>query len=181
MKYWHRFATRENFDSWHPLDLFGTRCFDPSLTMVHSNCPTNIAVQAPRPAEPAQIWKARHFIHENLDAELSLKRVAGFVNISANHLSDKFKEVTGINFVDYIARQRFENARRLLADRRWRISEIAFEVGFQSLSQFNRVFKRLSGRSPTEYRAAACEAPNPPPVSIGSAAVAASISTRMKS
>ncbi len=69
------------------------------------------------------------------------------------HLSEKFKQVTGVKFVDYVARTRFEKARKLLEDVDLRVSEIAFAVGFQSLSQFNRVFKKLSGKSPTEYRA----------------------------
>ena len=104
-------------------------------------------------AEPADIWKARSFIREHLNEELSLARVADFVNISANHLSEKFKQVTGIKFVDYIAQTRFDKARDLLQNPDVRISEIAFEAGFQSLSQFNRVFRKLSGKSPTEYRA----------------------------
>ena len=104
--------------------------------------------------EPVEIWKARNFIHEHSDEELSLTKVAKFVNISPNHLSDKFKEVTGLNFVDCIARTRTERARELLQNSNLRISEIAFAVGFQSLSQFNRVFKKLSGKSPSAHRAA---------------------------
>jgi AraC-like DNA-binding protein len=109
-------------------------------------------------AEPAKIWKARNFIHEHSDEELSLTQVAKAVNISGNHLSEKFKQVTGVNFVEYIARTRFEKARDLLRNPNLRVSEIAFAVGFQSLSQFNRVFKRFSGKSPTEYRADARQA-----------------------
>ena len=105
-------------------------------------------------AEPVEIWKARRFIKEHSGEELSLLRVAKAVNISSNHLSEKFKQVTGINFVEYIARIRFEKALELLQNTNKRISEIAFAVGFQSLSQFNRVFKKLSGKSPTEYREA---------------------------
>lgn len=105
-------------------------------------------------AEPVEIWKARNLIHEHSANELSLTKVAKAVNISAGHLSEKFREVTGINFVDYVARTRFEKARAMLHDVDLRVSEIAFAVGFQSLSQFNRVFKKLSGQSPTEYRAA---------------------------
>ncbi len=105
-------------------------------------------------AEPVEIWKARKFIREHSDEELSLTKVAKVVNMSANYLSEEFKEVTGENFVDYVARTRVGKARDLLQDRQQRISEIAFAVGFQSLSQFNRVFKKLSGKSPTEYRAA---------------------------
>ena len=101
-----------------------------------------------------EIWKARSFIEEHSAEELSLTKVAKAVNISANHLSEKFKQVTGVNFVDYVARIRFEKACDLLLNSNLRISEIAFAVGFQSLSQFNRVFKKLSGKSPTEFRAA---------------------------
>ena len=104
-------------------------------------------------AEPTEIWKARKFIEENSVEELSLKKVAKAVNISANHLSEKFKQVTGVNFVEHIARIRFENASELLRNSNLRISEIAFAVGFQSLSQFNRVFKRFARKSPSQYRA----------------------------
>jgi AraC-like DNA-binding protein len=105
-------------------------------------------------AEPVEIWKARNFIQRHSDEELSLTQVARAVGISPNYLSEKFKEVTGVNFVDYVARLRFEKACGLLHEVNLRISEIAFAVGFQSLSQFNRVFKKLAGKSPTQYRAA---------------------------
>jgi AraC-like DNA-binding protein len=103
-------------------------------------------------AEPVEIWKARKFIEQHSGEELSLGKVAKAVNISANYLSEKFKQVTGVNFVQYVAHTRFQNACDLLRNSNLRISEIAFAVGFQSLSQFNRVFKRLAGKSPTEYR-----------------------------
>lgn len=106
-------------------------------------------------AEPVEIWKARRFIQEHSGEELSLTHVARSVNISANYLSEKFKEVTGVNFVKYVMRIRYERARALLHDVDLRVSEIAFAAGFQSLSQFNRVFKKFSGKSPTEYRAIA--------------------------
>jgi len=105
-------------------------------------------------AEPVEIWKARKFIEEHASEELSLNKVARAVGISGNHLSEKFKSVTGINFVEYVARVRFENACDLLKIGERRISEIAFAVGFQSLSQFNRVFRRFSDKSPTAYRQA---------------------------
>jgi AraC-like DNA-binding protein len=105
-------------------------------------------------AEPVAIWKARKYIEEHSREELSLKKVAKAVNMNANHLSENFKQVTGIKFVDYVAHARFKNARDLLRSPRLRISEIAFAAGFQSLSQFNRVFKRLTGKSPTQFRTA---------------------------
>jgi AraC-like DNA-binding protein len=103
-------------------------------------------------AEPVTIWKARKFIEENSTEELSLIKVARAVNMNANYLSENFKKVTGMNFVEYVARTRFVTACDLLRNRNLPISEIAFAAGFQSLSQFNRIFKRFSGKSPTQYR-----------------------------
>ena len=108
-------------------------------------------------AEPAQIWKARNFISEHFTDELSLAKVVKAVSISANHLSETFKQVTGTNFVEYVSRTRFQKAHDLLRNSDLRVSEIAFAVGFQSLSQFNRVFKRLSGKPPTAVRAASLQ------------------------
>jgi AraC-like DNA-binding protein len=105
-------------------------------------------------AEPVEIWKTRKFIEEHSGEELSLRRVAKAVNIHPNYLSERFKHVTGMNFVEYVACTRFKEACRLLLDGDLKISDVAFAAGFQSLSQFNRVFKRLSGKSPTQFRAA---------------------------
>lgn len=105
-------------------------------------------------AEPADVWRARRFIEENSADMISLTTVAEVVKISPTHLSEKFKQVTGTKFVDYVARTRFENACKLLRESSLRVSEIGLAVGFQSLSQFNRVFKRFSGKSPLAYRKA---------------------------
>lgn len=105
-------------------------------------------------AEPVRIWKARHFIEAHAAEDLSLGKVAGAVNTSRNYFSEKFKQATGMNYVKYVARTRFEKAAALLREADLRVSEIAFATGFQSLSQFNRTFKKFAGKSPTEYRAA---------------------------
>jgi AraC-like DNA-binding protein len=102
--------------------------------------------------EPANIWKARRFIEEHCDEHISLSKVARAVNANPTHLSEKFKEVTGIKYVDYVARIRFDRAKTLLQNGDVPISDIAFAAGFQSLSQFNRVFKKLAGKSPMQYR-----------------------------
>jgi AraC-like DNA-binding protein/ligand-binding sensor protein len=103
--------------------------------------------------EPGAITRARGYIRDHYRGELSLGVVAKAVNMSANYFSEKFKEVTGMRFVEYVACSRIEKARNLLQNPNLRISEIAFDVGFQSLSQFNRTFKNLTGQSPREYRA----------------------------
>ncbi len=98
------------------------------------------------------IAEARSYIRDHSDDELSLAAVAHVVNMSATYFSEKFKEMTGINFVEYVARTRVEKARNLLLNPNRRVSEVAFEVGFQSLSQFNRTFKKIVGEAPRAYR-----------------------------
>src|SRR5438034_8544192 len=122
--------------------------------MIPANQIRQLSSRGRERAEPVEIWKARKFIHEHSDDELSLTKVAKFSNISANHLSEKFKKVAGINFVNYVARIRVGKARDLLQNSNFRISEIAFAVGFKSLSQFNRVFKKLKRNSQTQFRTA---------------------------
>ena len=80
-------------------------------------------------AEPVAIWKARKYIEEHSSEELSLTKVAKAVNMNANYLSEKFKQVTGIKFVEYVARTRFDTAHDLLRNSKLRISEIAFAGG----------------------------------------------------
>ena len=96
--------------------------------------------------------RARSYIEDHSADDLSLAAVARVVNMSATYFSEKFKEATGMNFVECVARTRVEKARNLLQNPNLRISEIAFEVGFRSLSQFNRAFKQIAGESPSEHR-----------------------------
>jgi AraC-like DNA-binding protein len=104
-------------------------------------------------AEPPVITRAKEFIHEHQTEELSLGQVAKAVNTSTFYFCKMFKKITGINFTDYLSRVRIEKSKNLLLNPNLRVSEIAFEVGFQSLTHFNRVFKKILGQSPTEYRA----------------------------
>lgn len=110
-----------------------------------------LAVQEEHSDSP-QITKARNYINEHQDEDLSLEQVARAVNMSAFYFCKMFKKATGMTFTDYLARVRVEKVKNLLLNPHKRISEAAFEAGFQSLSQFNRVFRRVAGESPTSYR-----------------------------
>ena len=103
-------------------------------------------------AEPAVIIRAKQYIEEHQDEDLSLSQVAKAVNTSTFYFCKLFKKVTRLNFTDYVSRMRIEKAKNLLLNPNLRVSEIAYEVGFQSLTHFNRVFKKILGQSPTEYR-----------------------------
>ena len=104
-------------------------------------------------AESPVITRAKEYINEHQSEKLSLGQVAKAVNMSAFYFCKMFKKVTGVNFTDYLSRVRIEKAKNLLLNPNLRVSEIAFEVGFQSLTHFNRVFKKLLCQSPTDYRA----------------------------
>jgi AraC-like DNA-binding protein len=103
-------------------------------------------------AEPPAIARAKVFIAEHLTEDLSLGDVAKAVNMSRFYFCKTFRKYTGLNFTDYVARLRVERAKELLLNPNLRVSEIAYEVGFQSLTHFNRVFRRVVGKSPTAYR-----------------------------
>lgn len=102
--------------------------------------------------EPEAIARARQFIHANLDEALALPVVARHAGLSESHFCRVFKEVVGLTLTEYVTRCRISWAKRELLRPAARISEIAFKVGFQSLSQFNRSFARLTGCSPSAYR-----------------------------
>ncbi len=110
-----------------------------------------IAVQSAN-AEPPVIAKAKQFIRDHHTEDLSLGQVAAAVHMSLFYFCKLFRKVTGTTFTEFVSRTRIEKAKNLLLNPNLRISEIAYEVGFQSLTHFNRVFRTIAGESPTEYR-----------------------------
>ncbi len=119
----------------------------------HLSMVSNQIVLQEQNAEPPVITRAKAYITEHQTEELSLEQVARSVHTSKFYFCKMFKKSTGVHFTDYLSRLRTERARNLLLNPNLRISEIAYEVGFQSLTHFNRVFKRILGQSPTTYRA----------------------------
>jgi AraC-like DNA-binding protein/ligand-binding sensor protein len=103
-------------------------------------------------AEPPLVLKAREYIDQHKTEELSLADVAKAAGASVFHFCKVFHKSTGLKFTDYVARVRLEDARTRLLNPNLRISEIAYDVGFQSLTQFNRTFKRVFGQSPSDFR-----------------------------
>ena len=106
-----------------------------------------------RNAEPPLVHKAREYIAQHKSEPLTLSAVAQAAGASVFHFCKVFRKSTGLKFTDYVARTRLEHAKAQLLNPNLRISEIAYDVGFQSLTQFNRTFKRIFGQSPTEFRA----------------------------
>jgi AraC-like DNA-binding protein/ligand-binding sensor protein len=103
-------------------------------------------------SEPLAIAKARKYIHSHLDESLPLMTVARQAGMSESHFCRLFKQATGLTLTHYVNRCRVERVKKELLKPNKHVSEIAFEVGYQSLSQFNRSFARIVGSSPTLWR-----------------------------
>jgi AraC-like DNA-binding protein len=110
-----------------------------------------LAIQSEH-GEAPPIARARALIATRHGEDLSLDEVAKAVNMSAFYFCKTFKKATGMTFTNYLARVRVEKVKNLLINPHKRVSEAAFEAGFQSLSQFNRVFRRIAGQSPKAFR-----------------------------
>lgn len=102
--------------------------------------------------EAPSIRKVREFIDEHYAEEIRLEDAAHAANMSAYYFCKVFHRVTGMTFTDYLARRRVEVVKEALRNPETPVSEAAFAAGFQSLSQFNRVFLRKTGETPSHYR-----------------------------
>lgn len=105
-----------------------------------------------RSVEPEPVRKAKEYILDNIDERLTLEAVADEVHVSTYYFCKIFKRATGMTFTEYVNRQRIEMAKRELLKPDRRITEIAYDIGYQSLSQFNRSFLKIVGESPSEFR-----------------------------
>ncbi len=100
-----------------------------------------------------KLKRAIDYMHENLATSITFREVAAHVKMSAYHFARMFKQSTGVSPHHYIVRCRVERAKKLLTEFSLPISDIAFEVGYKSRSQFTTRFRRLTGATPAKYRA----------------------------
>ncbi|WP_127579333.1 helix-turn-helix domain-containing protein [Paenibacillus koleovorans] len=92
------------------------------------------------------------YLEEHYEKDITLDAIADKLNISRSYLSTYFKEKTGIYFVDYVNTVRVGKAKKLLARPDIRIQDAASMVGYQNINSFNRMFKKFTGMTPSEFR-----------------------------
>lgn len=99
-----------------------------------------------------EILLVREYIQKNLDKKLTLAMVAEHVNMTENYLSRLFKTETGMTLVNYINYQKMEHAKMLLINSTLSIKEISFSLGYSETSYFNKLFNKIYGLNPSDYR-----------------------------
>ncbi len=99
-----------------------------------------------------KIYSITSYIHAHYTEDLSLELLSQKFYISSCYLSHQFKDITGFTLTDYIQMTRVRNVQSLLVGTRIPITEASARCGFSSFSQFNRVFQKHIGMSPSQFR-----------------------------
>ena len=100
----------------------------------------------------APIQKAIILIEGNLSGDVTLSHLASELNVNSSYLSALFRKETGVTLTDYIAQRRISHARHLLEDTRLQVQTIGQLCGFEDVHYFSKIFKRLTGMTPKQYR-----------------------------
>ena len=103
------------------------------------------------------LWRAREIIDAQYAQPLDLNELARAVHLSRFHFLRAFRAAFHMTPHEYLTRKRIERAKELLAESDLLVTEICFEVGFESLGSFSTLFHKIVGWSPSIYRARAWE------------------------
>lgn len=92
------------------------------------------------------------YIEQHYNKELTLQDIASHFYLSREYISRKFKQETGENLIDFLCRIRIDKAKLLLANPHFKIAQVAEMVGYADEKYFSKVFKKLTGQSPNQFR-----------------------------
>lgn len=98
------------------------------------------------------VLKVMDYIHKNYDKDITLEELSRLANYSSSYFSSLFKAVTSNSCLEYLNHYRVKKSMELLKNTDKKVIDIAASVGFQNVSNFNRMFKNMIGMSPTDYR-----------------------------
>ena len=100
------------------------------------------------------ILRAKKYMDENYQKEIALENVSKEVNISPHYFSKLFKDELGTNFIDYLTQLRIAKAKELLKDTDMNMKEISYSIGYRNPNYFSRIFKKIAGVTPKEFKEA---------------------------
>jgi AraC-like DNA-binding protein/ActR/RegA family two-component response regulator len=114
----------------------------------------NILARSSRLGSDGQrlVFQAMGYIHEHFKEPISRSDIAGHLNVNEQYLSRCFNKEIGIGPMAYLSRYRIEQAKRLLEEGKFSITQVALEVGLSSQSYFSRIFLQETGISPSAYQ-----------------------------
>jgi AraC family transcriptional regulator len=101
---------------------------------------------------PARLRRVTELVHAKIEEELTLHDLAQCAGLSSAHFSETFRKSTGESPHQFVLRQRVERAKEMLCEGEMRVLDVAVACGFKTQQHFARVFRRICGASPTEYR-----------------------------
>lgn len=101
---------------------------------------------------PARLRRVKELVHARMEDEITLEEMAQSVGLSVAHFSQMFHKSTGESPHQFVLRHRVERAKELLRAAEERVLDVAVACGFKTQQHFARVFRRICGASPTEYR-----------------------------
>lgn len=103
-------------------------------------------------AQLSHTERAVQLIQRYYAEDISLQSVASQINVNPSYLSRVFKQEKGENFISYLTRVRIERARSLLESRKYKVYEVADKVGYHNYTYFSKIFKKVVGVNPEEFR-----------------------------
>jgi two-component system response regulator YesN len=133
----------DSFSSLEDLKIWIEALLFQYIELIHDQKPFN--------RDPV-IEKAKKYIQQNIFKKLKADEVAAHVNLSESYFSVYFKEKTNQNFKNYLLQLKVEHAKELLKEGHKSIGEIAFLLGYEDYRAFNRIFKKATGKNPTEFQ-----------------------------
>ncbi|MFD1907239.1 helix-turn-helix transcriptional regulator [Paenibacillus rhizoplanae] len=98
------------------------------------------------------IEKVKRYIESNYHKDLSIEEVSEVADLSISHFCTLFKQISGYTFLEFVTHCRMENAKYILRSSNVKVYQVAPLVGYQDPRYFTQVFKKATGKTPTEYR-----------------------------
>ncbi|MFH1073565.1 MAG: PocR ligand-binding domain-containing protein [Candidatus Firestonebacteria bacterium] len=105
-----------------------------------------------RASERPEILSVKKYIEQHFREPVNLAEAANYVSLSPAYLSHIFNKITGMHFIDYLQNLRIGEAKKLLKQTDWSITKISSDIGYNNLTHFNRVFKKLENVCPKDFR-----------------------------
>lgn len=129
------------------LEIFKILGETEDYTLLHTEIPKNQYNKK----EEERLRKINHFIELNFNRKIDLMEIAQLSNLSTAAFCRYFKKMTKLSFTEFLNNYRINQAKLMLMNHK-NVSETCFDSGFDSLSYFNRTFKKVTGENPSAFR-----------------------------